>query len=257
MLSEITMKKNYWIMGLLVILGLITQISSVWAIETAEIPQQPFCGSAEIVINEIDYDQPGTDQTEFVELRGDAGTSLDNFELHLLANNGTIYRNFSLQGKSFSTMGYFLVNGDFVRSASQLSNENQLTVTQIDFIVNDTPGAVAIFDTASNLYCSAINYGGTTPGLEAWLNIGIDHEADGTNRGCNRTSSTWWACDRPITPGGSNGTVAVALRPHSSRQPTMSWVFIAIATLSWQTFILVRRKREVDKACCACAKSSL
>ena len=40
------------------------------------------CSAAQtVVINEVDADQPGADSTEFVELYGAAGTSLDGYVL--------------------------------------------------------------------------------------------------------------------------------------------------------------------------------
>ena len=233
-------KSLTWMASVLFILSLIMSVVSVSAESSLELPQQIVCGSAEVSVNEIDYDQPATDQTEFIALKGNAGSRLDDFEIHLLSSDGVVYRRLNLQGKSISSMGYFLVDGSLIRSVSEVGDENQLIINSADFIVNNAPGAVAIYDVRSSNYCSAVNYGGTTPGFESWLNIGNDREADGAERGCSRTSSTWWSCNRPITPNGSNDTVAVTLQTSAAHTPVMIWLVIAVMALSWQSWRLYR-----------------
>lgn len=53
----------------------------------------PHVSAISVWINEIDYDNPGTDNTEFVELAGIAGSNLANYSL-LFYNGagGTVYR---------------------------------------------------------------------------------------------------------------------------------------------------------------------
>ena len=56
---------------------------------------------ATIVINEIDYDQPGTDTAEFIELynSGLSPVSLDNFAIELInGSNSSSYRTINLTG---------------------------------------------------------------------------------------------------------------------------------------------------------------
>ncbi|MGH1365400.1 MAG: T9SS type A sorting domain-containing protein [Calditrichia bacterium] len=57
--------------------------------------------SAQVYINEVDYDQPGTDEAEFVELVGPDGTDLSGYTLELVnGNNGSIYNTVDLAGQT-------------------------------------------------------------------------------------------------------------------------------------------------------------
>lgn len=42
----------------------------------------------QVVINEVDYDQPGSDTTEFVELSGPPGMSLTGWTLYFYNGSG-------------------------------------------------------------------------------------------------------------------------------------------------------------------------
>lgn len=57
--------------------------------------------SAQVYINEVDYDQPGTDENEFVELVGPDGTDLTGYTLELVnGNNGSVYNTVDLTGQT-------------------------------------------------------------------------------------------------------------------------------------------------------------
>lgn len=79
-----------------------------------------FCGislntQSAVIINEIDYDQPGTDNAEFIELynNGTSAISLDGFSLELInGNNGSGYRSIDLAGFSISANDYLVVCND-------------------------------------------------------------------------------------------------------------------------------------------------
>jgi hypothetical protein len=74
-----------------------------------------------VLINEIDADQPGSDSTEFVELYGPAGTSLDGYVLVFF--NGGDAMNASYQ--SVDLMGMVIPNsGFFVVGNANVSNVN-------------------------------------------------------------------------------------------------------------------------------------
>lgn len=84
--------------------------------------------SAQVYINEVDYDQPGTDMTEFVELVGPDGTDLSGYTLELVnGNNGGVYNTVDLAGQTIpndneSGFGFLVIgssgvaNVDFVPS---------------------------------------------------------------------------------------------------------------------------------------------
>ena len=64
----------------------------------------------DIMINEVDADQPGADPAEFIELYGTPGTSLDG--LVLVCFNGlddVPYLEFDLSGYALNASGFFVV----------------------------------------------------------------------------------------------------------------------------------------------------
>lgn len=68
-----------------------------------------FSARAQVVINEVVYNDSGTDDEEFVELRGTAGLSLQGYELvGVNGNGGTDYRTVTLTGV-IPGDGYYVV----------------------------------------------------------------------------------------------------------------------------------------------------
>jgi len=53
-------------------------------------------------INEVDYDQPGTDTNEWIELAGPAGVSLDDFEILLINQVGSVYNTVDLADAEYT-----------------------------------------------------------------------------------------------------------------------------------------------------------
>ena len=67
---------------------------------------------AAVIINEIDYDQPGSDTAEFIELfnPGASPVSLDGYTIDLVnGSNGSAYSSFDLTGLSVSANGYLVL----------------------------------------------------------------------------------------------------------------------------------------------------
>lgn len=71
--------------------------------------------AGQVYINEVDYDQPGADTMEFLELVGPDGTSLDSYTIELVnGNGGTIYATvdltgFSIPNDNVSGYGFFVI----------------------------------------------------------------------------------------------------------------------------------------------------
>ncbi|MBT8120316.1 MAG: VPLPA-CTERM sorting domain-containing protein [Gammaproteobacteria bacterium] len=123
-----------------------------------------FSSNAAVVINEIDYDQPGTDTAEFIELfnSGTSDTSLQNYSIDLInGSNSTPYRNIDLSGFSITAGGYFVICGD----ASLVANCDYSFTTTSGWMQNGAPDAVALFDNA-NLLDSLSYEGEIQPYLE-------------------------------------------------------------------------------------------
>jgi len=117
-----------------------------------------FSSHAAIVINEIDYDQPGTDTAEFIELfnSGSSSILLDNYLIDLI--NGTTssaYRSIDLSGFSIGANDYFVVCGG---SASTVANCNYNFTATNSWAQNGAPDAIALYDNGSLI--DSISYEG-------------------------------------------------------------------------------------------------
>ena len=109
-----------------------------------------FTSNAAIVINEIDYDQPGTDTAEFIELfnSGTSDISLQDYSVDLInGSNSTPYRSIDLSGFSISASGYFVICGD----ASLVANCDYSFTATSGWMQNGAPDAVALYQTSSLL----------------------------------------------------------------------------------------------------------
>ena len=109
-----------------------------------------FSSNAAVVINEIDYDQPGTDTAEFIELFNSdtSAVSLENYSVDLInGSNSTSYRSIDLSGFSISASGYFVMCGD----ASLVANCDYSFTTTSGWMQNGAPDAVALYQTGNLL----------------------------------------------------------------------------------------------------------
>lgn len=107
-----------------------------------------FSSHAAVVINEIDYDQPGTDTAEFIELynSGSSPVSLDNFSIDLInGTNSSTYRSIDLSGFNINANSYFVMCGD----ASVVANCNYSFTTTNGWFQNGAPDAVALLENGS------------------------------------------------------------------------------------------------------------
>ena len=100
---------------------------------------------ASIIINEIDYDQPGTDTSEFIELfnSGTGDISLDGYFIDLI-NGGTSasYRSIDLTGFNIDSNGYFVICND----TTLVANCNYPFTTSTGWMQNGAPDAIALYD---------------------------------------------------------------------------------------------------------------
>ena len=100
---------------------------------------------ASVVINEIDYDQPGTDAAEFIELynSGASAVSLDNFTIELInGNNSLSYRTINLSSFNIDADAYFVVCGD----ASLIANCDYSFTTTTSWMQNGAPDGVGLYE---------------------------------------------------------------------------------------------------------------
>lgn len=197
------------------------------------------CTFGNVSINEVDYDQPGVDTLEFIELQGTPSVSLSRYQLRLVNSNGTIYYSQSLDGHRITSSGFFVIGNAALFSTPQITIE--------DNTMSNNTAVVALYDVDDNSYCSTINYEGTVSGFNSWFNIGFDSEAHGEGRSCARASAGWWSCNRPATPGGSNGVVAVQLGTSGTNTPLpigILLLFTLSGIVTGQFLILCGKKRS-------------
>src|SRR4051794_6790804 len=100
---------------------------------------------ATLVINEIDYDQPGTDASEYVEIRnnGPAAVDLDPYTLRLVngdAGGSAVYTSVDLPAVSLASGAYYVVCG-FPLAVPGCDLDGG---ANIDFIQNGAPDAVGL-----------------------------------------------------------------------------------------------------------------
>lgn len=75
----------------------------------------------QVVINEIDADTPGTDEAEFIELKGEPNASLDGLVVVLFnGSSDTSYAAFDLDGKTLDADGFFILANTALISGSDI-----------------------------------------------------------------------------------------------------------------------------------------
>jgi predicted extracellular nuclease len=190
-----------------------------------------FNSYAAIVINEIDYDQAGTDSAEFIELfnSGTSVISLDNYSIELI--NGTTsssYRTINLSGFSIGASAHFVMCGD----ASLVANCDYSFTTTDGWMQNGAPDAIGLYENTSLL--DSLSYEGVlapfTEGDALTISdnntdiVSIARILDGMDSN-NNAADFQLGC---ITPGSANiagvgdcSTTGVSAVP----VPAAAWLF--------------------------------
>ncbi|MCE9572713.1 MAG: lamin tail domain-containing protein [Deltaproteobacteria bacterium] len=115
-----------------------------------------------LVINEVDYNQTGTDANSYVEIynASTADIALANYAVVLINGNGNAtYATFNL-----STAGTTLGAGKYlvIRNATVTVPTGTLTIdTTGDWIQNGSPDGIALIDTSNHTLVDALSYGGS------------------------------------------------------------------------------------------------
>ena len=184
-----------------------TACSSPGATNSSQTTNCPGVAPPSFVINEIDYDQPGADNAEFVEIHntGAGDSSLAGFELLLVnGSGGTPYDTITLPATVVPAGGYFVVCAD----ATTVAN---CDLEGFSSIQNGAPDAVAL--TSAGTIVDVVSYEGEvaapySEGLGAPAdsgstgedNKGISRIPDGSDTDQNDVDFAF-VC---ITPGSGN-----------------------------------------------------
>jgi len=167
--------------------------------------------SSSLVINEIDYDQPGTDTAEFLEIKNVSGSAidLDPYTVELINGTGggaSVYQTIELPGVSVAAGDYFVV----CANEATVANCDLDVAPDTNLIQNGAPDAAAIL--LGSTLVDTVSYEGNTgapytegsgvgleddPSLDAQ---GISRCADGADTDQNNVDSLF----APITPGEAN-----------------------------------------------------
>lgn len=163
----------------------------------------------QLVINEVDYDQPGSDMAEFIELRNNGGNAV-NLSAYAIAlvngNGGSVYNTISLPDVSLAAGDYFVICAQ-----SSMTPECDMDVSpDSNLIQNGSPDAVALL--LDGAVADAVSYEGDTvapytEGSGAGLAdssgtayVGISRFPNGSDTDQNNVDFSL----RCITPGADN-----------------------------------------------------
>ena len=184
--------------------------------------------STTLVVNEIDYDQPGTDTAEFLEL-GNVSTApvnLDRYVLQLVNGaNNSVYLTVDLPVVELAPGAHYVVCGN---PAVVTECDLDVGATQ-DLIQNGPPDAAAILDGATVV--DAVSYEGQVPGFSEGAaaaptdaGAAAPAPAQSTARvpdGCDTDQNGTDFAVATSTPGASNGEPACS-GPPGDAAPTVA-----------------------------------
>ncbi|MBX3730477.1 MAG: lamin tail domain-containing protein [Candidatus Sumerlaeia bacterium] len=211
-----------WVIGDVATPGLVNNTASASpdAVPATEVA----LAAGEVLINEIDYDDPGADDESFIELFNVSGRTIVLSDIEVLATeNGSIKRNYKL-GYGTLADGARWVLGTGTDSASVAGSVDETMVfggETIDFLENGANDGVALRLVASpSTLIDSVSYAGSgahPTGAPASGNAGTDDSAtsgmslsrwpDGANTFDNAADFSWLAA----TPGTANPLVPVEL----------------------------------------------
>ncbi|MBN1653520.1 MAG: lamin tail domain-containing protein [Deltaproteobacteria bacterium] len=163
-----------------------------------------------LVINEVDYEQPGTDNSEFVEIFNPTGSAVPTDGLVLELINGAdgkaqVYARAELAaaGEAIPAFGYLVVASETV---SQMLSEEVLFLLLPKSIQNGNPDGLRLMDNDTVL--DSVSYGGIIEGVTEGDSAPIDKAEESIARCHNGMDSDDNALDfrsaLPATPGAEN-----------------------------------------------------
>ncbi len=131
------------------------------------------CPVAELVINEIDYDQPGADNAEFIEIAnvGGAPADLGQYQLELVngaSGGAAVYETIALPATLLNPGDYYVVCGN----ALNVVGCDLVTSPSSNLIQNGPPDAVAL--TRGGAIVDTVSYEGSVPGYTEGSGSGLE-----------------------------------------------------------------------------------
>ena len=140
------------------------------------------CAACNVIINEVDYDQGGTDDAEFIELYNPCGQSIDlsTYSIQLInGSNNNAYETINLSGT--------LTSGDYYVICTDASNtpncDLDLTINS-ELIQDGAPDAIALFD--GTVLTDVLSYEGNVTGFVEGTAVGLTDDGSTPSFGLSR-----------------------------------------------------------------------
>ncbi|MEM7083246.1 MAG: lamin tail domain-containing protein [Pseudomonadota bacterium] len=170
-----------------------------------------------IKINEIDYDQPGSDGAEFIELynSGPAVVNLSTYTLELVnGSNDSIYQTIALGNVDLGAGAFFVICAD----ASEVAN---CMLEGFSSVQNGSPDAVGLLN--SGVVVDAVSYEGdvAAPYVEG-SGVGLEDVSSGGTGGPNEFKSIARFPDGDDTDVNNVDFSQVCMSPGSANLTTTS-----------------------------------
>lgn len=184
----------------------------------------PVCGGS-LLLNEVDYDQPGTDTQEFIEIHNPGTGAVSLAGMSLVLVNGatsTEYASIDLSAVGSLPAGGYLVVHSLTTTIAPGALSHPFPAGQ-DNIQNGAPDAIALIDMANGLLIDALSYEGPVTaaqilGVPGTLNLvegaptaAADDNVTGglvlirSPNGANTgNDASDWTTSTPPTPGSAN-----------------------------------------------------
>ncbi len=188
----------------------------------------PSCAPCQLnglIINEVDYDQVGTDVDEYVEIYNNTGADVNLAKINLVLVNGannTTYLNLPLAPAGVLPQGAYLV----VASNTVVLPPGTLKIAfakASDNVQNGNPDGVALVDLSGPTLLDALSYGGEMT-MATVTGLGVTNLVEGTalkaniidnnmtagslsrfpNGNDKNNAATDWILSKSPTPGAAN-----------------------------------------------------
>ncbi|MCA9728337.1 MAG: lamin tail domain-containing protein, partial [Candidatus Eisenbacteria bacterium] len=159
---------------------------------------------AQIVINEVVYDNAGSDTHCWLELKGPGGMSLDGLEVVGVNGNGGVeYQAISLAGQTIPADGYFVISQDGTTPNSDMTDSNVNYQNGPDNIVLRDATSLEVLDALGygNFGATDIFVGEGSPAPGQTNDISLARCPDGEDTNDN---SVDFVLDADPTPGTAN-----------------------------------------------------
>ena len=203
-------------------------------VEFVELVFEQILPPAQIIINEADVDQSGTDTSEFIELYdgGYGNYPLDGYVVVLYnGSNDQTYAAYDLDGFKTDSLGYFVIGNTSVQSA-QINFANNFLQNGADAIalyvgdsINFAPGT---YLNTSNVK-DALVYGTNDP-IDVQL-LGLLNTGQPQINEDNLGNKNLHSCSRlPNGSGGQKNTIT-----YNAAVPTPAAPNLAVPVLNWST----------------------